>query len=322
MSCEDRLSQLCVLHEAFRDRVRGTVYHYTSAEGFRGIVANGEIWLTNTAFVNDTTECKAFWELGKKDVFGTGPFPNKYVEASWDRRANMRREHYDNIYYVASFSKAKDMLQQYRAYGSFCIGFKASELMKRGFRLYDCVYDAKQIREWIRSKSVAQQWGGDCLDDQAKSGAAHNLMFAASIKYKSKHYRDEREVRLLSESHHTWGSLSNCPSLFAKDPPIHFRDHPVYKMPIPYAKFFISPSDAKERPHKGIQKETSLQMKRRKVKDEEKDAMLRELLPLKELWIGPMARQEEAKLACEIMLREKGYEDVQVQVAKIPYRGV
>jgi len=60
-------------------------------------------------------------------------------------------------------------------------------------------------------------------------------------------------------------------------------------------------------------------MKRRKLKEE--DAMTRELLPLKELWIGPMTRQKEAKRACETMLREKGYENVEVKVADIPYRG-
>jgi len=50
--------------------------------------------------------------------------------------------------------------------------------------------------------------------------------------------------------------------------------------------------------------------------------MSRELLPITEVWIGPMARQEEVTLASEIMLREKGYENVPVIASQIPYRGV
>ena len=49
--------------------------------------------------------------------------------------------------------------------------------------------------------------------------------------------------------------------------------------------------------------------------------MQRDLLPVQEVWIGPMVRQEEAKLACEIMLQEKGYKDVPVIASDIPYRG-
>jgi hypothetical protein len=53
MSYEDELRQLRDLTKTFEDTVPGTVYHYTSPEGFRGIVGNGELWLTNAAFVSN-----------------------------------------------------------------------------------------------------------------------------------------------------------------------------------------------------------------------------------------------------------------------------
>ena len=43
----------------FSEPYKGTVYHYTTADGLSGIVSNHEIWMSNTAFMNDTTELKA-----------------------------------------------------------------------------------------------------------------------------------------------------------------------------------------------------------------------------------------------------------------------
>ena len=62
-------------------------------------------------------------------------------------------------------------------------------------------------------------------------------------------------------------------------------------------------------------------MKERRL--EEENAKIRELLPIKEILVGPMRdqEQEEAKLACEILLSEKGYEGVEVKASEIPYRG-
>jgi len=68
------------------------------------------------------------------------------------------------------------------------------------------------------------------------------------------------------------------------------------------------------------QRKTPTQWKRRRLRAE--DEAGRDLLPITEIVIGPMTRGEEAKLACEIMLKEKGYKDVPVQVSNIPYRGV
>ena len=49
--------------------------------------------------------------------------------------------------------------------------------------------------------------------------------------------------------------------------------------------------------------------------------MTRYLLPIREVLIGPMIHQEEAKFACKILLKDKGYENVKVNVSGIPYRG-
>ncbi len=47
----------------------------------------------------------------------------------------------------------------------------------------------------------------------------------------------------------------------------------------------------------------------------------KELLPIKEIIIGPMQHQEEAVKATEIFLLENGYDEVKVTPSDIPFRG-
>lgn len=313
MSRENELRQFYDLIDAFSDPFDGgeMVYHYTSTEGLRGIIDTGEIWLTNTAFVNDTTECRALWQL--TGLFADGELTNPFVQRRWESG-----ERQANTLYIVSFSRIKNSLGQWRAYGGFCIGFDVNGMLGRGFTRHKCVYEKDDIHDWIIRKSNLKEWHGDFLSDGFKNKAADHLFAAASRKYKSDHYASEEEVRLAVRSDHSWGWYTQSPAMFAKQPPIHFRDHPVYRMPVPYVKFFIPADngvDAQWHEHGG----TVTQVKRRRLEEEQK--MTRGLLPIKEIWLGPMVRQDEAKVACEIMLREKGYENVPVIASVIPYRG-
>ena len=312
---EKRNEQLKSLRRAFADRCKGTIYHYTSAKGLRGIVENSEIWLTNTEFVNDTTECKALQK--EVTLFSEGQLTNKYVKEAWKRFIEYPDR--DNCYYIASFSKVINSLGQFRAYGNYCIGFEAKKLVKRRFNLYQCAYDKHEIREWILRKEKVDKWRGNCLDGQANRMAAGSLLFVASRKYKNLHYKEEQEIRLIGTSYHTWEPYPESPGMFEKDPPIHFRDHAVFKTPIPYVKVFIEKKELEENRKEERARETARQMKERKLKEEKNKR--RDLLPIREILIGPMPHQAEAKIACEILLCEKGYEEVKVRLSDIPYRG-
>ena len=310
-----RIEQSNKLIKAFADPCNGVIYHYTSADGLKGIIENSELWLTNTAFVNDITECKALQE--EKNLFNDNAFSNNYVNDRWQKF--IRYPDDDNNTYIASFSRGEESLGQWRAYGNFRIGFKAKNLVARRFNLYKCVYQKEEIKKWILRKGKVKEWKGDCLDDLYKRGAAFNLIYAASRKYKNEHFSGEEEIRLIAVSHHTWGLFPNSPSMFEGDPPIHYRDHPAFKMPVPYVKFFIGDKLEQGKGSKNDRKETAIDMKKRKLK-EEKDAV-RERLPITEILIGPMPHQKEAGIACNILLKDNGYENVKVAVSKMPYRG-
>lgn len=307
----NRLNQFKSLMSAFADSVDEVIYHHTSAEGLRGIIENSEIWLTNVGFVNDTTECKVLQE--EKNLFKDKDFTNSFVRENW--KSFVRNSYNDYDAYIASFSRGKESLEQWRAYGNYRIGFKANKIIGPRSNLYSCVYSKKEIKEWILEKEKVKEWGGKSLNDEYKRGAASNLIYAASKKYKNIHFKNEREVRLILISHHTWEPYPNSPTMYKDDPPIHYRDHTAYKTPIPYVKFIIDDDEAQL-----IRiSEKEREMKQRKLNEEKTRG--RSLLPIEEILIGPMLHQEEAKIACKILLSDKGYKNVKVNVSNIPYRG-
>jgi hypothetical protein len=131
------------------DSVSGTIYHYTSAEGLRGIIENSEIWLTNVEFLNDKTECKALQK--EKKLFKDTDFNNSFVRKRWKDFVHNPSNDYDT--YIASFSRGrKESLEQWRAYGNFRIGFKANKLDIPSFNLFQCVYNKSAIKNWLLKK--------------------------------------------------------------------------------------------------------------------------------------------------------------------------
>jgi|SRR5271157_41150 len=311
MSRADKYEHLKKLMQAISEPYQGTVYHYTSADGISGIIDKNEIWMSNTAFMNDTTELKALENAtGIKD----NDFTNVAVKEAWRRMIDRAGTH-GRDYYMASFSRKRDLLEQWRAYGSFCIGFDARKLAtKRRVFLYKCLYTEKDIRKWILAKEKIPGWAS-LPDADQESAAAFHLLYVASMMYKNKHFRAEKEIRLVAISHHNWGVYG--PEGYEDDLPIHSRPHRLYGFPVPYLKFFIGPESNNRA--QGT-KETERQMKERKLKEEA--TKQRELLPITEVIVGPMAYQGEAKTACEILLYERGYKQVTVRVSDIPYRGL
>jgi hypothetical protein len=304
------------LIQAFSEPYKGTVYHYTSGEGVTGIIDKHEIWMSNTAFMNDTTELNMLQDA--KALFKDSDFVNDAVKQEWQEMLERQwlSEERQTDYYMASFSKQKDSLEQWRAYGNFCIGFDARKLAagKRVF-LYSCLYTENDIRRWVLKKERIDEWKS-LRDDEERRNGAYNLFYVASMKYKNKHFKNEREVRLIASSHHNW-LYKNSPEMYEDDLPIHFRRHPVYGFPVPYVKFFLE-HERRENPK--TKKETEKEMKERKLREEGKK--LRELLPITEVIVGPMAHQTDAKVSCQILLSERGYKNVRVTESNIPYRGI
>jgi hypothetical protein len=266
--------------------------------------------------MNDPTELRM--PQNAQSIFKDSDFTSDAVRREWHKMLERQRFNEDSHidYYMASFSRKKDLLEQWRAYGNFCIGFDAKKLgVRRRVFLFSCLYTDNDIRRWILKKEKIEEWKG-FKGSEEKKNAADNLLYVASLKFKNKHFKNEKEVRLITRSPHNW-SYPNTPETYEDDLPIHFRPHPVYDCPVPYVKFFIE-QDSSDNTKRV--KETEKQMKERKLKEE--GIKERKLLPITEVIVGPMAHQKEAKAACEIILAERGYKNVRVNVSSIPYRGI
>jgi Protein of unknown function (DUF2971) len=213
------------------------LYHYTDASGLKGIIESQQIWFTSHRYLNDPSEI----------IFGTGAAQETIATVSAQRSGRVKifcdvladLFNVGNItksleYLVASFSRERDDLGQWRAYGrdghGFALGLashlfqveeqkpdqKPNEVtvvypveygrIRARDRYYEIVQKAADIFEdtvnnhedLMRDKAV----GIAFVENYAKEVIADEMIF---VYLTSKHeaYEHEREVRLMMLGLHT-----------------------------------------------------------------------------------------------------------------------
>lgn len=104
------------------------VYHYTSLEGFMGIVSNRSLWMTEFAYLNDRREIRYGLDLLFDEVSTMlDSNINKGVRellSTWKEKLST----YTHRVCMTSFSADDDSLSQWRAYGPIAIGFPTHPL--------------------------------------------------------------------------------------------------------------------------------------------------------------------------------------------------
>lgn len=212
-----------------------TLWHYTTAEGLLGIISSGEFWATNTAFLNDRTEikhtlkiAKCLLEEKKQELKLQQP-----LSESLEKGFSAMNDTIDSFdkhiaVYVVSSCEYKDLLSQWRAYGSgggYAISLnrsKLNELVIKKFNqinninnmdfsapwvsLVRAVYDEtdqkKQtdilLSKWVNLFTQPDNWGGE--QDITKSQI--QLLFAKCLSYlalsfKDHSFEEEYEWRLI-----------------------------------------------------------------------------------------------------------------------------
>ena len=115
-------------HRLVADSFPEIVYHYTSLEGFFGIVENKSIWLSDYSYLNDRRELKYGADIAKNAIAQlakTEPDPNpRELFSDWIEKLEVL----ENRICMASFSSEDDSLSQWRAYGPIAIGFDTRAL--------------------------------------------------------------------------------------------------------------------------------------------------------------------------------------------------
>ncbi len=186
------------------------LYHYTTAEGLKGIVENREIWASDIFSLNDSSEVYHGRDLlfdclnARKSKLD--PNLKKQLIASLEELGPRKFV----STYVCSFSKEGDDLSQWRAYcphGGYAIGFPTDQLQEfaagqDGVSLECCVYERKDklklCRRFIRTLDGGPRYS---LKLYAEIFAAE---FACRFKHKA--FKSEEEWRLISAVLEGFGS--------------------------------------------------------------------------------------------------------------------
>lgn len=194
------------------------LYHYTSGQGFKGIIESKQLHCTNIHFLNDPSENKYHFEvlhsvLDENSKCHT--IYNKFHDKVFDRCFYDS----DNIF-LLSFCESRDSLTMWKYYAKgngYCIGFDWNKIFERNkcphLEMTQCrvIYDKeeqkKAMRELILSfEERLSEVEGICTDgtdgmhkerQKIKLEQDFNLaLLDNSHKYKHSAFVDENEFRI------------------------------------------------------------------------------------------------------------------------------
>jgi len=141
----------------------GFLFHYTTADGLKGIIEKNELWATSAYFLNDSSEISYGCGVLREVLdFWIAQNSNRSASLSLRLAQDIRKSFGDDAspsIYVACFCEKDDLLSQWRAYGQsggYSFGFKvpASD-MSRGFKPEASTYTAKWVKvHYDRSEQV------------------------------------------------------------------------------------------------------------------------------------------------------------------------
>jgi hypothetical protein len=193
------------------------LYHYTTPAGLLGIISSGEIFLSDAAFLNDSSEV-----IYARHLVSSILAEHANAEADPARAALLTYAAYEVPlengasaqfrYYVASFCEAPDLLSQWRAYGvpgsGYALGFHSIGLVAAGARfdelkkvkLRKVVYEEREQRHVI--DRIVARWSATLPDDVSDGIAEYSGALLLAIAYilpQLKHpmFREEKEWRLV-----------------------------------------------------------------------------------------------------------------------------
>lgn len=202
-----------------------TLYHYTTASGLQGILESNRIWATELRFLNDERELQFGIDLLASELQrqvtqrDARPSLSKIVEVLSVHRI-LRH------YFVACFCEQGDLLSQWRGYaspGGYALGFAVHdcELPEWVAPFFPVTYDRQS------AQSMASTWASattdrflSVFDERLDSAIAEpspeaaitqlieefghdqfNEMEAIAATLKDPNFSEEREWRIVAESH-------------------------------------------------------------------------------------------------------------------------
>jgi hypothetical protein len=184
------------------------LFHYTDVSAVKSILENEKMWLTDVRYLNDSEEMhngiSMLIEYMKHRV-ANFPHPHEFFEdaANYVENGLVGKAGYgiDNRpVFIGSFSRAGNLLSQWRAYGSYAIEFD-TDYIPQG--LFECVYDHDEKLSQASntallslitiSKDMAINSG--FLDQEGYEAFSDIVGLVATFKHES--FSEEQEIRIV-----------------------------------------------------------------------------------------------------------------------------
>ncbi len=193
------------------------LFHYSSAEGLKGIVGGRSLWATNIEYLNDAAEFRHGEGVIEEIVAKRKSAAKGEEESFFERLGESPRIFDAPDIFVVSLSESDDSLGQWRGYTpsncGFSIGFDSRVLTSAlwasdSMQLVRCIYGDEEQRQtardllethiegWIkRPKTPSGIRNSSAKVSAALSFRVQSAILAASMKHRA--FSDEKEWRLL-----------------------------------------------------------------------------------------------------------------------------
>lgn len=276
----------------------GTIYHYTTIAGLKGIVDTNGFWASDNRFMNDTEELHHGLELIQKVVNGLmRPKHLKGFEAVLAAVLDAIPKPHENSSLITCFSLARDSLEQWRGYGpsgGVCIGLggahsdEVSPLsVGPDLLLHKVNYGIRAkithiisiVRRFRRQYEIDRQVMNDWPDDHDENYTKElgRALAYASVLFKHGSFSNEQEIRYVI-------SPTNA-DRFSDG--MQFRASSLGLIP------YVNTAGYGQRTKR---------------------------LPISEVIVGPSPHQRVIASSLETFFSTKEYQDVQVNLSRVPFR--
>jgi hypothetical protein len=267
------------------------LYHYTSGQGFHGILTSNSLWGGNYAFMNDRSEFQYARDL-LSSMLAVRLEKVAHSTTAEVMKAAMHPlalEGFD--LYVACFCEEPDLLSQWRGYGGqdsrYCLHFATAHLKvadERVSPVLSVIYDEAEQRRWLDAWLDIHERAFEKLpadfDDECLALAVRCLVgctLPLLMRFKSAAFREEKEWRC---------ARYDFPGLGTDASELHFVNTSGFMKP--YRTMLKGRRDGGEK------------------------------LPLLQVIAGASRSDLQSVKSAWLMLRRFGYEEVPIALSEVP----
>jgi hypothetical protein len=185
------------------EKMSHSLFHYTSLDGFLGIIQSGKLWASHIRFMNDRSEFNYAFDLtetvirklrmGRKLLHRPNIDPQRGIAQLFDD--DIEKEDI----YIISLSEKQDDLNMWKKYTDMspgiCIEFDTEKLRGNDIRIECVIYDLKKQKEFLEEKIIKCVEKADNDFDSSKILYESLIESAPQIKHPA--FADEKEWRLI-----------------------------------------------------------------------------------------------------------------------------